>query len=177
MRFLLIIGTAIYFLLNIFYISGCSSKESVEIELPRDVHLEDTIAGSFLKALHINYNGELSFLGEIRKSLKSYAILEDEYIEDGDKASVKRWRILGSRNKDSIILYEKMSSDGNLWFEYPLSADGVPYENLIGERAKELKPNRKYKGSVYFSSKADNARLILFGFGKYCTSMTILGGA
>lgn len=168
---------AIHYLLCLFFISGCSSNGSVYIELPPSAHLEDTTAGSFLKALHINYNGDLSFLGEIRESLKNHAVLEDQYLEGKNELMVKRWRVLGNRNKDTFILYEKMDSDGNSWFMYPLGTDGISYDKFIGNKAKELKPNRKYEGSVYISSKADNARLILFGFGNYCTYMAILGGA
>jgi hypothetical protein len=57
---------AILYLLCLFYISGCSSNGYVDIELPPGAHLEDTSAGSFLKTMHINYNGDLSFLGKIR---------------------------------------------------------------------------------------------------------------
>jgi hypothetical protein len=167
----------IYFLLFIFYVNGCSSNGSIDIQLPPGAHLEDTNAGSFLKTLHINYKGDLSFLGEIRESLKNQAILEDQYLEGKNELIVKRWRVLGNRIKGSFIIYEKMASDGNLWFEYPLGADGIPYSKLIGEKAKNLEPNRKYEGSVYISSKTDKARLILFGNGNYCTSMAILGGA
>jgi hypothetical protein len=156
---------------------GCSSNGSVDVDLPSGVHLEDTTAGSFLKALRISYKDDLSFLAEIRESLKKYAVLEDEYREGKKKIWVRRWRIRRIRNASSFILYEKIAPDNNLWFEYPLGANGIHYADLIGEKAKDLKANRKYEGAVYISSKTDNARLILFGFGDYCKSMTIMGGA
>jgi len=164
-------------LLFLVFIVACSSNGNgyVHIDLPQGVHLEDTTPGSFLKALHINYQGNLSFLGEIRKSLRKAAVLEDEYIEGKSKIDVKRWRIVDSRNKNSFILYEKMGSDGGLWFEYPLGVGGLPYASLLGEKAKELKPDREYGGSVYIGSKIDNARLVLFGFGNYCKYIGILG--
>jgi len=138
--------------------------------------LEDTTAGSFLKALRINYNKDnLSFLGKIRESLKQYAVLEDQYLE-GKKRVVRRWRIRTIRNKSFFILYERIAPN-NLSFEYRLGANGIHYEDLIGEKAKDLKPNRKYEAAVYIRSKTDNARLFLFGFGKYCKYMIIMGGA
>ncbi|MBI5587142.1 MAG: hypothetical protein HY889_02110 [Deltaproteobacteria bacterium] len=164
-------------LLLLLLITACSSNGSVDIELPKGMHLEDTTAGSFLKILDIDYDGNLSFIGEIRKALKRNAGLEDEYIEGKNKVVVRRWRVLSSRNKRSFILYEKIAPENNIWFEYPLGGEGVPYAALIGEKAKDLKSDRKYEGSVYISSKADNARLVLFGFGNYCTSVVILGGA
>ena len=155
---------------------GCSSNGSVDIDLPSGVHLEDTTAGSFLKALRINYNNDdLSFLGKIRASLKKYAVLEDGYLE-GKKKVVKQWRIRTIRNKSFFILYEKIAPN-NLSFEYRLGANGIHYEDLVGEKAKDLKPNRKYEAAVYIRSKTDNARLILFGFGNYCKYMVIMGGA
>ena len=155
---------------------GCSWNGSVDIDLPSGVHLEDTTAGLFLKALRINYKDDLSFLGKIRESLKQYAVLEDEYLDGKNNIVVKRWRIRKIRNKSFFILYEKIAPN-NLWFEYRLGANGIHYEDLVGEKAKDLKPNRKSKGAVYIRSKTDNARLILFGFGKYCKYMVIMGGA
>lgn len=187
---------AIHSLLCLFYISGCSSNGSVDIELPQGVHLEDTHAGSFLKALNIDYKTNLSFIGEIRESLKRYAVLEDVYLEgDSGEVIVKQWLVMGSKKEDPFILhkkmkeasmrfefpfilYEKMNQD-YIWFEYPLSTAGIPFDKLIGEKAKELKVkrNRKNESYVVIRSKADNARLLLFGFRDYCTSMTIVGGA
>ncbi len=54
MIFLMVERIVIIFLLCIFYISGCSSNGSVHIKLTHGTHLEDTVAGSFLKDLHIN---------------------------------------------------------------------------------------------------------------------------
>jgi len=164
-------------LIFLVFIVACSSNGSgsVDIDLPDGVHLEDTVPGSFLKALQIDYEGDLSFLGEIRKSLRKIAILEDEYTEGESKLDVKRWRIVDSRNKNSFILYEKMGSDGYLWYEYPMGvAGGVPYSSLIGGKAKNLKPNRKYGGSVYIKSKTDDAKLVLFGFGNYCEYIGVM---
>jgi hypothetical protein len=155
---------------------GCSSNGSVNIDLPAGVHLEDTTAGSFLKALRIKYKDDLSFIGEIRESLNKYAVLEDEYLEGKNETVVKRWRIRSVKNKRSFILYEKIATN-NIWFDYPLEANGIHYADLIGEKSKDLKPNRTYEGAVYIRSKTDYARLVLFGFGDYCKYMAIMGGA
>jgi len=156
---------------------GCSRNGSVDIDLPSGVHLEDTTAGLFLKALRINYKDDLSFLGKIRESLKQYAVLEDQYLEDKKKRVVRRWRIRTIRNNSFFILYENIAPGNTLWFEYRLGANGIHYEDLVGEKAKDLKPNRKYEAAVYIRSKTDNARLILYGFGNYCKYMVIIGGA
>jgi hypothetical protein len=91
MRILMIKRIAILYLLCLFYISGCSSNGYVDIESPPGAHLEDTSAGSFLKTMYINYNGDLSFLGKIRESLKNNAVLEDQYLEGKNEAVVKRF--------------------------------------------------------------------------------------
>ena len=105
---------------------GCSQNESVHIDLPPGIHLEDTTAGGFLKELRINYKDDLSFLRKIRESLNKYAVLEDEYLEGNKGIGVKRWQI-----HQGFILYEKFSTD-NLWFEYPLGSSGIHYEVLVG---------------------------------------------
>lgn len=162
------------FLFLIFF--GCSSYEgSLKILLPPDVHLVDTTAGSFLRHLRLNYTDEFSFVMEIRKSLKLIGSLEDEYTEGENKKMVRRWRIY-KEDSSSFILYEKIVSE-SVYFVYPLGANGVHYADLIGEKVNDLKPNRKKEAAVYINSKADGARLILYGFGDYCTSMMIIEGA
>lgn len=163
-------------ILIFIYIGGCSKGSSERINLEQGIHLENTTSGSFLKALNINYENDNSFFVELRKSLRETAILEDEYYEDGDKIFVKRWRVNGLYFGNPIIILEKLNS-GYMYFGYHLGAEGKQYSLLIGDQSESLGNNRNIEHSVTISSQADNARLLLFGYGKYCSYMVILEGA
>lgn len=161
------------YILIFLFISGCSKGNSERIILEQGIHLEDTIPGSFLKSLNINHNSENSFFVELRKSLRENAILEDEYYEERDKIFVKRWRVSGYYFGNPIIILEKWNSD-YVYFDYHLGAKGIPYNLLIGDKSASLSNNRIIEHSVTIYSQADNVRLLLFGYGKYCRYMGLI---
>jgi hypothetical protein len=158
-------------------VGGCSSGGDVRVELPQGKHLQDTLAGAILfRDLKIDYHSKLPFMYKIRESLEKHAVLEDRYRVGKKGLVVKRWRIGSLDNPFAFVMYEKIPSNNEFWFERPLGDGALLYQALIGSKAKELKPNREHESAIYISSKTDRARLILFGYGKYCTSMSILGG-
>ena len=163
-------------LICILFFYGCHNEEwDGTIILPDGVHLEDTKSGSFLKTLNIDYNSGNSFFINLRNSLVNYATLEDEYYEKGDKVFVRRW-IVQDYEYGNLIILEKWK-DNYLYYEYLLDSGGILFSELIGEASKRLSTNRKYEGAVYINSSTDKARLILFGYGKYCYYIGLIEGA
>ena len=161
-------------ILLLLLLTTCSSDGTVEIELRNDVHLEDTSAGSFVNALRIDHNNDaLSYIGKIREALKNSAIIEDEFQEGKDKLWVTQVACLEVAVMVVPLFTLRKVHQDIFGSSILIEPNGVLYERLIGEKARELAPNRKYEGSVVIRSKTDNARLILYGFGDYCKGMVI----
>lgn len=161
--------------LIIFIIPLKCSKygKSLDIILPADMRLEDIEAGWWIKKLGISYTNDYALDYNMSESLKSIGKIIDYYIIDDD-ISITKWWLL-----DDIIIEEHNFIQGdNLIrnFYYYYDKPGVLWEELIGERAKELKPNRKYETAVVIRSHRDRCRLLLGGYGQFCEYMYILPG-
>lgn len=167
----------IYPLLLAFSIlGGCSSDEGIDIKLPENKRLEDTQAGWWIKELDLSYYDDKKYLvNKISERLSEVGILLDTYIEKED-VYVKKWEISTSRGALIILEKQSQTNDDELFhsFEIPLEPKGIPWKNLIDNQYKQLKPKRKYEHAVTITSSLDKgARLFLFGWGNYCTSIAM----
>ncbi len=170
------------FILTIILQFGCSDDNGhVSIVLPQDTRLEDTKAGWWIKELNLSYDDEKYLTYKIRNKIKKIGSLIDSYTEKKDIV-VKKWSIEGYTK--SFILLQKESvnyttnpdGDHQIWFEMPsFYPEGVPWNEMIDDGYEIPKPNRKSEHAVTIESKCDNrARLFLFGWGRFCTSTTLL---
>lgn len=145
-------------------------NEYIRIELEPNKHLEDSKAGRFIKSLKLDYENGLYLTTNISKQLKKNARLIDEYIEH-EGINVLKYEIAG------MIILEKntQTAEGfQKWFDILLDKEKIEWSGLIGEKSKELQENRKYECPIIISSKKDDCRLILCGFGNYCEYVSII---
>jgi hypothetical protein len=196
MRFKYNLYSLIFFIL----LFGCSHGESgIDIILANDEHLEDTIAGTWIRIFNLSYdNNSRSITNRIYDKFTKdnllinqqptqidsaltavQAALIDEYIEDNDSIT-SVWEIYYKSpeypfaEKDSLVVYVTLTEGMQPWITLKLSPPGLPWFIVIPDHHEMLKPNRKFEHAVTITSKADHgARLFLFGWGKYCTKIEL----
>lgn len=162
--FILIVFTLLY---------GCSRSPHISIELPEDKRLEDTRAGWWIKELNLSYNNQKSIMRNIHDKVKQVGVLLDGYTEKKDTQVIK-WRIDGKT--ESFVLIEKLDSNGHLYFEIPSNnPEGILWTEIVDRGYKLIDRDRKRKHGATITSKRDRgARLFLFGWGDYCTSIGLM---
>lgn len=155
---------------------GCSDRNScIDISLPESQRIEDTAVGWWIKGLVLHYGNQSKYITtQMHIRLNAEAKLIDKYINDR-KGQVTIWEYYN--NNTPIIIKEEVNegSDGQtIWMSYEYPYPGIIWSKIIPADFQRLKPNRKYEHAVTIDSAADKgARVFLFGWGEYCTRISI----
>ncbi len=167
----------IFVLIVFILFCGCSRNGHVSIELPEDKRLEETRAGWWIKELNLSYNNEKSIVINIRDKAEQIGVLLDSYSEKDKKRHVLKWRING--RTQSFVLLEKiyLGSEGAVvHFVVPSqNPEGILWTEIVDRGYKLMNRDRRRKHGATITSKRDKgARLFLFGWGDYCTSINLM---
>jgi hypothetical protein len=156
---------------------ACSNGPGkVLIHLPDNQHLDQTEAGWWLNEVGVRKQKPGSDLGRvIHEHLKARALLVDSYSKKGKHDIFNTWQLPGKNGwiaLEESIYNTSEGIDIFVTFRYP--QPGVPWSEVIPRDYQRLQDNRAYENAIILESKADGgARLFLFGWGKYCTHMTL----
>ena len=153
---------------------GCSRSPHISIELPEDKRLEETRAGWWIKELNLSYNNEKSIVINISDKVNQVGVLLDSYYEKDKKRHVSKWKING-RTKSFVLLQK--SYDGELThFVVPSqNPEGILWTEIVDRGYKLIDRDRRHIHAATINSKRDKgARLFLFGWGDYCTSISLM---
>lgn len=155
---------------------SCSDKNSgIDIRLSENQRIEDMAAGWWIKDLDLENGKQSKYITvQMHYRLIQQARLINRYNNDRN-GLVAIWEYYGKTNP--VIIKEEIyeGSDGQtIWMSYEYPSPGVLWSKVIPADYQRLKPNRKYEHAVTIHSTADKgARIFLFGWGDYCTRISI----
>jgi hypothetical protein len=165
------------FILIFLFISvfGCSKEDHAfdHINLPENIRLEDTDAGWWIKELNLQYDAQdVPLTTQIHKHLISNATQLDTYQTSVDDLTVI-WEYCGSKCINLVEEIYKSAQGENIWISYEYPIPGAPWRDVLPEIYTRIKTDQEYGQVAVIESKADKARLFLFGSGNYCRRMSI----
>ena len=166
-------------------VQSCDTDNHIEIELT-DKHLETVPSGEWLKVFNVDYQSPIRLKKQIADKLNSDGILLDETIHKENANDVKTylWKYNGHVIKEQyyrggiwggpkVIPYMEYDNGLNTWITIEFK-DPIPYSELIPEHFQKLDIDRKYEHAATIISIIDQEkRLFLFGYGNYCTKISL----
>jgi hypothetical protein len=173
-----IVSNLFVFFLICWAMVGCSGRNTgINIDLPENQHLEDHPAGWWIKELSLKYdhNSKERITQRVHNRLVARGgIFIDKYSKNKQNF-VFVWEYVGLRKVfvvEEHYFYGEDSAD--LSITIPLEPPGITWESIIPNHCDKLKPNRISELAATIESKADRgARLFLYGWGQYCTRITL----
>lgn len=160
----------------IFSLQGCSERSTgIKIVLKDSHHLEEVPAGCWIKEFDLKYNKDSKYITrQIHDKFVARGVLIDKYSEK-EHSETFIWNYHGPTK--GLVVEEsvyKGSESLDLWITIRLGQPGTPWQEIIPDDYSRLKPNRNYENAVVINSNADRgARLFLFGWGNYCTHISL----
>jgi hypothetical protein len=166
-------------------LSACSRQPHVKVDA--ESHLQDTLAGKWLTTFRLRYeSGASPIKKQIAAELRANGTLLDKYSseENGNVVLTLVWSYRGTTIREQYFkggiwagpqVYppqEYYLGELPVWFTLELG-QGVPYSELLPGNDQILKEPREMEHTATIESRADNARLFLFGHGARCTRISL----
>lgn len=166
----------------ILLLIGCKGFH-LDITLPKEKHLQETIAGAWIKVFGLTYDDNSRYITERIHDIlmRTYqGQLIDTYSE-GKESETLVYELPSAFypfNEDyKVVIYETIIFEQehmSVGITLKLTLPGIPWSILLPDHCELLKPNRKLEHAATILSRADNgARLFLFGLGNYCTEIEL----